>query len=456
MGYCSRVRVFVLIVWLIVGNFSSAEARTGQPFALASFAGLEAMRNSLGMISNSAVIKGKFRASALKVFDNTFGATDVGLDLLVQMSALEVPELRARAEYNIHQILGVLARIPRHGSGLFFRWYRPSEGGSWASVSDDDVSSIDNLHLALALWTASQRLVKKLPGLSAQARCLYSAFDFTPFFDVERKLIGGNLRRKNGSWELEGYRYHLGSEARSLYFLGYALRLFKNVKDVDLLSSIAIAPLESIDKEGTALFKVWDGALFQLFLPALLIDEQRYHPGWRAAHVKVWRQLMNGKEQPCLPPAMSSATLVGVSFSSDTEEPLSLSYTGKAGHAWLKETSNPDEVFENLFVPHAALLAGLENQEEALALLAQVEKCFSSHLVPAFLPQYGFVSAVRLELNSGVTVPGAVGVDKTIEALSLFTYLSSDRVSPCAAALQGNRSARLRLEEAYRNLSARL
>ncbi len=412
-------------------------------YAESAFRGLEAMRGPQGAVSNILV----FENGKPVIADDSFGPTELGLDLLVQLSARTDPHLAQSANANLERIIGMLRSLPKHGSGLFYRVYRAGAKVA-ASVVDHDLSSIDNLHLALGLWSVSQAQLQ----LSQQANALFSKMDFSGFWDPKDRLLGGNLKHAEGSWVLEPYRYHLGSEARSLYFLGVALGLFGGhgtPTGQSVLSAIKDAPLELATLGSEKVFRVWDGGLFQLFLPSLLIGEKNYSGFFAKQHHAVWNHLKNVSSSGV--PLFSSATLVKAEH--DSRGQLTVSYSGKAGHPEIKSTLNRDVVDSMLFVPHAVLLVGLEDSEESVAMLAKVQKHFEGHKTPAYLSGFGWVSSVS---PVGGPAGGVVGVDKAIEALASFAHLSPDKLSISAKLLQREGEVSARLMEAYQSLLERI
>ncbi len=429
-------------------------------FALSAYRGLDQMRGSLGFVSNSAILANFDSSPRVKIFDEAFGLSDIAFDLLTQIHARFFDPSKEKALGHLRSIITQLELLPRHTEGLFYRWYSPLAQDLSQGILDADLSSVDNLHLALALWTVAETyktsFIEEEVALAKDAWDLFSSMDFSIFFDAEQNLIGGNLKATSNGWVLEAYRYHLGSEARSIYFLGYALNLFKRIAEEDLLLGVSKAHLETVESPNGPLFRVWDGGIFQYFLPSLLIGEKRYLSGFEASQKNVWRTLNLEPALSCGLRPMSSATLFEVDLSSDHQSARSLAYLGKAGHPWLKEKGNDDEIYEDIFVPHAVLLAGMEDKKEVLDLLSGIKNCQDRELAAAYLEDFGFVSSVDLALPKPKVVPGAVGIDKTIEALTLFSLLTEDKLSPSARQLALHPGVQERLARVYSIFEKRL
>ena len=140
-------------------------------------------------------------------------------------------------------------------------------------VSDYYVSSVDNIHLVLALWVLGELDIKAL-GLSRRARAISGRFDWTELIDPKTGLARGGLsfdgkKFQPASW----YFSHAGSEARSIYSLGYALGFLKNK-----IPGKHLTWEFHRDSQFGWMMRTWDGGVFQMLLPEVLIQESRYSP----------------------------------------------------------------------------------------------------------------------------------------------------------------------------------
>jgi hypothetical protein len=271
---------------------------------------------------------------------------------------------------------------------------------------------------------------------------LFKELDFSDFWDPSSGLMGGNLRETNNVWSLEAYRYLLGSEARSIYFLSHALGLIKrDPNSVEKLTeTIKTIPIETVRVGKRNVLKVWDGGLFQLFLPTLLIGEGQYHHSFIEQSQAVWNLLSHSSNGL---PFFSTATLIGFVNAGDNLLPQ---YTGKAGHLIFKSTQNPDALFETMFVPHGALLAGIFNVSECSVLLNRLAKKYQLAPTPAFRENFGWTSAI---IEGKGAVPGVVAIDKAMETLTALTMMTDHSISVSAKRLKSDPHASQRLATSY-------
>ncbi|MBL7556472.1 MAG: hypothetical protein JNM24_11685 [Bdellovibrionaceae bacterium] len=91
------------------------------------------------------------RGKKNKIVNGNTSGTNIAIDLLIQVELLAQQPNHKKAYSNISKVLETLTRIERHPeSGLFFSWYSTND---ITTVGSRNLSSIDNLHLAIALWT---------------------------------------------------------------------------------------------------------------------------------------------------------------------------------------------------------------------------------------------------------------------------------------------------------------
>ncbi len=208
--------------------------------------------------------------STVRVLNDNTSATNNGLDILNQIGKVDEGFEAPASRKHLNQVIASLEKASFHReSGLFYSWYSTARG---FAVVNRDVSSVDNIHLALALWTVKETY-PSIP-VAQRAGKLLDRMDFSVFYSGDTGLMAGNLKHHDGHWELEDNKFaNLGSEARSNYALTWALELIKRA------ASLA-AETYVWNNAGTErpIFRTWDGGAFQLLLPKLLMNEERYSP----------------------------------------------------------------------------------------------------------------------------------------------------------------------------------
>ncbi len=381
------------------------------------------------------------------------------------------PQQRATALSAITRVLSVLETLPRHKrSQLFFRLYE-SNTKTEKRVLDEDVSSVDNMHLALGLWTLAERLHNDpdpiARKLAERADRLFQGMDFSLFYDPHSGLVGGNLKRgldpSNPKWTLEEYRYHFGSEARSVYLLGYAFGLFKKYPLSALESALSKVPVEMASHRGRQHMQVWDAGIFQALLPKLLLNEERYSDFLGASLATVGRYVLlggpavEGRDGSFPLPAGYSACVTDVKKSSDGK--LDISYTGKAGFSPLKVSSNTDPVQEDVVAMHAVLLAATLFPMLYAPRLERTEQIDGGGN-QLYLPGFGWVDSIRFVTGKNGKAEArpnsaGVGIDKAIELLALLQMLEPDGLGESGRALAENETANRRLSRAYEVMERR-
>ena len=302
--------------------------------------GLEVMRNQeTGLIQDKIVlVPQKKNGVSIRVMNPNTSATNIGLDLLIQVGLLAEGHDRKQARFNIERTLIALEKMPFHrDSGLFFSWY---ETGGKINVANADVSSVDNIHLALALWTVKETFPRST--LAERSGRLFDRMDFSQFYKFESGLMGGNMKYENGLWVLERYEFaNLGSEARSIYALCWALGLLRKIEDADMPKKSAAALKAEIyewkpNGINRPFLRTWDAGVFQRVLSDLLVGEQKYAPqfgGYCAFGVS---------ENHKSPTEPSAFTLVN--------DKLYLNYNAEVKTMWVKDIKGNIEKGENNWV----------------------------------------------------------------------------------------------------------
>jgi hypothetical protein len=212
-----------------------------EPYLYDTLRSLDHMRGRSGLVSDAIEIQGaKANKVTFQILNSNTSGTNIAADLLIQTELILQNRNAYKARVRLEKIVTSLIQLQRHQeSGLFFSWYA-TDGSS--KVLSYSLSSIDNLHLALALWTIKE----SLPGTPAGARAgkLFSSLDFSMFYDETSGLIGGNFSHVNGRWIRDAYNFSsFGSEARILYSAGKALGLFKKYSGNLSLRLVLSAPL---------------------------------------------------------------------------------------------------------------------------------------------------------------------------------------------------------------------
>lgn len=369
--------------------------------------------------------------------------TNIALDLLVQREALEHAEFYQAARKNIAQTLRTLSALPRHpASGMFHNRYTPGNGASPPRIADAYLSSVDNLHLAYALWVLAATGPSENRALAAR---IFSSMQFEIFYDRSDGLFIGGIqiqggREKPDTWK---YRYY-GSEARSLYSLSHALGL---IRDPEFITKALL----SMDADvyvwrGRPLLGLWDGGAFQLLLPRLLISEDRYS-GRMAVMFTTYADflLAEGHRRGLPVPAAHSACLIGPS-----------EYLGKAGNLSLVASQNADVRdsamrgnWEKVYTPYAAMMAAPLAPAPYAVALARAEH-LNDGRNPLYRPGVGWMDGMHVQgPRSGAVVPALLSLDQAMIALAAAQTFSRDGMTVGARALHQNPATRERLKTFY-------
>src|SRR5665647_195925 len=107
----------VLFLFLFF-SVSFASSTVYQRYFTDTYLSLEAVRNhSTGLVPDS------YTVNLTTLLDPT-SPSNIGLDLLMQLEALDRPALQTKAKQNIQNVLKTLKQLPYHkSSGLFFNRY---------------------------------------------------------------------------------------------------------------------------------------------------------------------------------------------------------------------------------------------------------------------------------------------------------------------------------------------
>ncbi len=423
-----------------------------------TLASLECLRSDDGLINDRGTLPRMISRTKCRGLQNEqiTSPTNVGFDLLSQLEAMNHGPHRRRAQQTIGKILRAVSKLERHpDTGLYFSWYQTTQP---FRVLNRNVSSVDNIHLALALWTVSEKF--PATGIGKASRDIFQSMDFSCFYRLENGLIGGNLHYNTMAqlWTLESWSYsYYGSEARSIGALGFALRKFS---DPDFVSRhVSTYQIEFTD-EPLAL-RTWDGGVFQLLLPELLMSEHELSPILKSAFKNFSQSVLlsQNKKSMLAPPthSASQAGLDGVTCGSKLS-----CYNGKAGELWMVASTNQDahsqamrEQWEAVFTPHAAMLVASIAPGEFAAALSKLET-FTDGDNPLYDPVIGWMDGLRVaEPYPNTVVPVQLALDQEILLLAASRILSADGKTESARALAHNSQTRQRLHIYYESLERR-
>jgi hypothetical protein len=359
--------------------------------------------------------------------------------------------LRARALRNIEKTIQALNGLPRHrASGMFHNRYSSGRGGELPRVVDSYLSSVDNIHLAYALWVIG----RTGPDSSRKTAVkMLARMDFAFFYDEADGLFHGGARLRNGVPVLEEWKYrYLGSEGRSLYSLAWGLGLIRDPAFLSKAMKSLEADILVWNDGGTSreLLALWDGGAFQLLLPRLLVQEELYSESLREMFKGYARFVLSEKTRRRIPvPASHSACQLG----------LPSSYLGKAGSIGLVSPRNADihdpqlrAQWDSLFTPHAAFLAAPFALKRMSEELGRAEKLRDGNTA-LYRTGLGWMDALHLEGKSrGLIVPAQISLDQAMIALVSAQIESARGATLGARALHGVPVIRDRLKSFYRAL----
>jgi hypothetical protein len=422
---------------------------------------LEKMRGANGLLQDTVFVRPENGKYEFQAVTPSTSPTNIGIDLLIQTEMVLQGTYSALAQKNISRILSTLARLDRHSSGLFFSWYGTDQK---SSVTGPNVSSIDNMHLALALWT----LKESFPGtlIAKKAEALLMPMDFSVFYDENSGLIGGNLTYTNkkrdgsrgGEWVKDTYNFaNLGSEARILYSAGWALGLFKKYSNrTDFLSkAFQNLQLEVASTPQGKILKLWDGAAFQLLFPKIFVGEEKYSPVLKQMDLVAGEHMIaEGERRNLLAPAAHSP---GVAVIQENGQGFSVFYNDKAGDKNLVSSDNKDVLdpamngrWDNIFAPYALFMAATSNPAEYLPTFENLQKIQSKEGA-LYSPGVGWLDGLNVSGPSqGHVVSAQLAVNQGMIGLSLLEMLSADGLSASARALYRNPRTRAEMQTFYR------
>lgn len=437
-----------------------------------TFRSLECLRGENGLINDrmtvdaSAFVLPALPDAACKRRSTaaTTSPTNIGFDLLSQIAALDLGYETATAKQNIAAIVDRIAELPRHtDTHLFYAFYSTNKD---PRVLIRGLSSVDNIHLALALWTVARDFRTEPVGVKASV--ILKQMDFKSFFHPDTGLMGGYMEPDaDGHWVLQKWNYQFfGSEARSIASIGYAIGLFDEKDFVQKsASSYDIEYFnwrEDAAKPTRKILRTWDGGVFQLLLPQILIDEARYSDSLKSTFENFADFIVDKQTREKLPtPAAFSASQAG-------DEGISCGptlgcYNGQAGilelvaaqHRAQDEPSLKAQ-WEAVFTPHALFLAATRKPDFYAGILKTLEQ-ISDRTSTLYHSDLGWMDGYRLRgPYRDSVIPVQLALDQEMILLSTAAILSGDGLSPAARTLNTDASSSARLRAYYEALEARL
>ena len=444
MALCLRSTSFALTV----SNKAKLES-----YLQETVAGLELLRDESGLMKDKLRVLHDYECSkppCVVIVNPNISLTNVALDLILQKSL--------NKKIIVLKILQTLSALEyHHDSGLFFSWYKSGKKHAPATLN---ISSVDNYHLALALWTLGQDQAES--EIASLANSLFNRMDFSMFYDAKKGLIHGNFIYANGTWTVENYYFdNLGSEVRGLYGAAWALGLFKKFKRLDFFRLNLFSTVEVFESDKGVILKTWDGGAFQLMLPELLLSESRYSDRLKESFNNFSQFILDEQKRRGLDlPAGHSACNMGVEGTKMFGDMPK--YRGALGSIDLV-SKHHDEVKNSVYrewwdmviTPHAVILAIPflpDTLTEAMAPAEQLGNQFNF-----FEKGIGWLDAlyVRGEYK-GEAVPISISLDQLMIALSLSKTLAPDGMSLSARAINQNTKVRLQMKPFYNWINWRM
>ncbi|MBF0367127.1 MAG: hypothetical protein HQK50_16245 [Oligoflexia bacterium] len=435
--------LLVLIISVVSSVVFSAHAVTRElagdwrNFLTTTLHSLECMRLNGSLLVDRVQLLSSHSPCPLIVLHAPTSPTNIAFDLLVQLHRLNLTQ--------VEKIVSDLVKLPYHiPSGLFYNRYQSKNGKSF-TVIEPRVSSIDNLHLKIALWAVGQ----VVPSSQKLIQSLLLRMNLSTFYDFQDGLFYGLWN--NG---LEKWKYsYWGSEARSLYALSFA---FSWVDDPEMLpkvfasSTIEVATLRMGAKnKKLQLLRTWDGGAFQLLLPHLLFNEGEFSPPLLQLLKNYVPFIISEGERRSLslPAGHSASEAFG-------------GYSGKLGNLALVATSNQDQFdtslrasWESVVTPHALFLAALLDAPKMLPWIQAATTLKDYDQRTLYHPQLGMMDGY-IVAGSGLhqILPLQLSLDQTIIALSLFQLLDPHHHSLIYQLLLKKENAKIyeRLQRFYR------
>jgi hypothetical protein len=440
---------------VVLSGAKSATSIQIQTYLEDTLRGLEQMRGANGFLEDTVWIESLPNQSIkVHVLNGNTSPSNIAVDLLVQIDRVRNPNSKDVAYRKIDRVLNLLSQVRYHElTGLFFSRYSTEPE---VAVTDFSVSSIDNFHLALALWTIGETFPET--AIASKAQRLFARMDLSVFYHPDSGLIGGNLRHEHGRWTREQYSFaHFGSEARILYSAGWALGLFRKfpISKTSTRKAISALKLEVFNSPNGEILKLWDGAAFQLFFPKLFVGEENYSSSIGRIFESTADFMISEGERRHLPvPAAHSAGRIRVKDVDSTSDESA--YRDKAGNLSLIASDNNDrrdpylrKNWSATFAPNALMMASTTNPDKIIPLFANMMN-MSSGSDRFYRAGMGFMDGLHVQESLlGEVVPVQLSLNQGVTALSLLAMASPDGMTASARALNKNKLVRSRLQYFY-------
>ena len=428
-----------------------------QTYLVDTINSLERMRGKSSLVRDIMWVQSTTHVKPLNEYTS---GTNIAVDILVNTELMNYSQHAEKAKTNLTQVLSSLKEMDRHSSGLFFSWYSAE---NVKIIGNRNLSSIDNLHLAISLWTVAEKF-PELP-IGKMARELFERMDFSMFVDNISGLIGGNFTYFNGVWVRDTYNFsYLGSEARILYTAGWALGIFKeyaNRPDI-IEKGIKWLVTETRSTEDGLLLRLWDGSAFQLYFPKMFVGEENYSPVLKKIYRAMGSHMISEGQRRGLavPAAHSPGVTKIVIFGNGDVVPV---YTDKAGNKDLvsainKDINNPyyEANWDMTFTPYALFMAATTAPDYFIPIIKQIQTMTHNGRA-IYLDQMGWMDGMSLAKDStDAIVPAQIAVNQGMVALSLLQMSSSDGLSASGRALLQNQDVQKNLKYLYQLIDQKL
>ncbi|MEY4616833.1 MAG: hypothetical protein RJB66_1793 [Pseudomonadota bacterium] len=419
---------------------------------------LDCLRSPTGLVADSAFVlprsygapdrvinpSGLESTCPIVLVNQQTSPTNIALDLILLMEQ--------KRWSDVEELMTTLEKMPFHAStGLFYNRYDIKNPNS---VSDYYVSSVDNVHLVLALWVLGEIKVKKF-SLSQRALQLSRRFNWEELIDPTTGLVRGGLSYDGTQFHPAPWFYsHAGSEARTLYSVGYAIGFVKKQ-----VSEKALTWEFHHQRSFGEMMRTWDGGVFQMLLPELLIRESRYSRRLKSAFHNFSRFALAQSEGAPVPLLHSACQLGPLDFVSwqrndcGVDQPC---YLGRSGHKELISHANTDrlepsdqEMRERASTLHAVFLAALFEPRAYLTALKKTEG-ISSEGYSLYHSQMGWMDSIHVSgPHKNKVVPMVLSLDQGMAALAMVRMSSQDGDNVVSRTLAANPMAAKRLRTIY-------
>jgi len=419
--------------------------------------GLEAMRDKDTSIMPDKVnwIRESKGAAPRRELTNLFMPTNQAIDLMLLLNQ-NTKESQKKVTQIVDQ-LSNMERFSKDESKFFYLQYLKNDSKGYTK-SNREVSSVDNLHLAVALWYASEK--SDNPKTQSAAKELFKSMKFDPFINETTGLAHlAYVSVNNAPHIRHGQPYDFwGAETRSIYALGVALQLSDSQKNPREYAKKLIPHLkiECRDIPGIGpIVQTWDGGAFQFMLPEILFNESDFSPTMKQSfqNYSKFQQAEEKRRGHGFAPSISASQTCmprDFYFKGAKEE-----YCGKIGFVALSADQLRNEKVEgtdsreHAYTPHALILnASLDPN----AFRDDVKNLMRVNGKNASLydPNIGFMDAYHVEGRyKDLVVPSQLSLDQGMIALATEKILSPDNMTGIARLIHSKPEMKSRLKEFY-------